>query len=46
MSDEAVLLVVLAMLFLTYQWGGWESLRDCLVGMGVAHVLIMILRIL
>jgi hypothetical protein len=46
MSNEAVLLVVLAMLFLTYQWGGWESLRDCLVGMGVAHVLIMILRIL
>jgi len=46
MSNETVLVVVLAMLFLTYNWGGWDSLRDCLVGLGVAHVLILIVRIL
>ena len=46
MSNEAMLLVVLALLFLAYNWGGWDNLRDCLVGLGVAHVLIMFLRIL
>jgi hypothetical protein len=46
MSNGIVFLLVLAMLFLTYNWGGWDSLRDCLMGLGVAHVLIMFLRIL
>ena len=43
MSNEAVLLVVLAMLLLTYQWGGWPSVRSVLVGLGIAHVIMLFL---
>lgn len=46
MSNELALVIVLAMLWLAYHWGGWHSLRDCLVGLGVAHVLILIVRTL
>jgi hypothetical protein len=46
MSNELALAIVVAVLWLAYQWGGWTSLRDCLVGLGIAHVLILFVRIL
>ncbi len=46
MSNELALVIVLAMLWLAYHWGGWQSLSDFLVGLGVAYVLILIVRTL